>query len=172
MSLATLMLEQLSVARRIVEDSHELAPTWRIETPEGAFLIPTPFDSEKPEQRERAIFLVSRFMAWKLATGFVLTTKTWLAAELTRTSDEALLAVGISAHERLAVLQRIQPGDHLDFGQPRWLAAYHVDDCYLKMLPGRRAEITAEEAVALSQTFSKSGEIPAARLSQKGGGSP
>jgi hypothetical protein len=160
------MLDQLAVARRIIEDGHAVVPAWRIETPEGAFLIHTSFDSEKPEQRERAIFLVSRFMAWKLATGFVLTTKTLLAAELTRASDEALLAVGISAHERLAVMQRLQPGDPLGFGQIMWFPAYHVEECYLKMLPGRRAEITAEEAVALSHTFSKSGEIPAARLSQ------
>ena len=32
------------------------------------------------------------------------------------------------------------PSDDLS-SWPRWLAAYHVDECYLKMLPGKRAEI-------------------------------
>ena len=29
------MLEQLSVARRIVTDGHEVVPAWRIESPHG-----------------------------------------------------------------------------------------------------------------------------------------
>ena len=44
MSLATTMLEQLAVARRIVEDGQEVIPAWRIGTPEGAYLILTRFD--------------------------------------------------------------------------------------------------------------------------------
>jgi hypothetical protein len=71
MSLATIMLEQLAVARRIVDDGEEMTPAWRIETTEGAFLILTRFDTDKPEQRERALFLIKRFRAWKMATGYV-----------------------------------------------------------------------------------------------------
>ena len=56
MSLATLMLEQLAVARRIIEDGQEVVPAWRIETPDGVFLILTPFDASKPEIRERGFF--------------------------------------------------------------------------------------------------------------------
>jgi len=165
MSLATIMLDHLAVARRAIEDGHELVPTWRIETPEGAFLIQTRFDPDKPEQRERPLFLISRFMAWKLATSFVLTTETWLGAELIQASDEALLTIGVSHHERLAVLQRVIRGDVVGFSQPMWVASYHVDKCYLKMLPGVRTEITAEEAADLSRVFGKSGELPAERLS-------
>ena len=35
------MLDQLAIARRIVEDGDEVVPAWRIETPEGAFLVLT-----------------------------------------------------------------------------------------------------------------------------------
>ena len=48
------MLEQLPVARRIVSDGHEVVPTWRIETPHGAWLIFTRFDPDKPSQHHRA----------------------------------------------------------------------------------------------------------------------
>ena len=85
MSLATLMFEQLAVARRIIEDGEEVVPAWRITTPEGAFLIR--FDADKPEQREHAAVLISRFMAWKMATSFVLTAEKWLGAE----GEDALL---------------------------------------------------------------------------------
>ena len=54
MSLATIMLEQLAAARRIVEDGHEMVPAWRIATAEGTFLILTRFDTDKDEQRKRA----------------------------------------------------------------------------------------------------------------------
>ena len=56
MSLATLMLEQLAVARRIIEDGEEVVPAWRITTPEGAFLIFTSFDADTAEQRETRSF--------------------------------------------------------------------------------------------------------------------
>ncbi len=165
MSLATIMLEQLAVARHVVEDGQDMVPAWRIETPEGALFIRTQFDTDNPEQRAQTIALISRFMAWKMATGFVLTTETWLGAELARASDEAILTIGVSPHERLAVLQRIKRDDAVSFSQPVWLASYHVDECYLKMLPGKRTEVTAEEVADLSRIFGKDGELPPERLS-------
>ena len=165
MSLATLMLEHLAAARRIVEDGHEVVPAWRISTTEGTFLILTRFDTDKIEQRNRALHLISRFMAWKMATGFVLTAETWLGAEVTRSGDEALLAVGVSRHERLAVLQRILRGDAIGFSEPMWLAPHHVDQQYLGMLPKGATEISAEEATELARIFGKNGELRAERLS-------
>ena len=165
MSLATIMLEQLAGARRVIEDGHEMVPAWRIATPEGTFLIFTRFDTDKDEQQGRAQFLISRFMVWKMATSFVLTAETWLGAEKTRSGDEALLAIGVSRHERLAVLQRIQRGDAVAFSEPMWLAPHHVDEQYFAMLPARVAELSAEEADELARIFGKNGELRAERLS-------
>jgi hypothetical protein len=78
----------------IARDGHEVVPAWRILAPDGDFLILTQFDPDKPEQRERAFALVPRFMAWKLATGFVLTAETWLGPERTRSGEEAVLTIG------------------------------------------------------------------------------
>ena len=161
MSLATLMLEQLAAARRVIEDGHEVVPAWRITTPEGAFLIFTRLDVNKPEQRAHAIVLVSRFMAWKMATSLVLTDQTWLGAE----GEDALFIIGVSHHERLAVLQRIKRGDDVSFIEPMWLARHHVDDRYFAMLPQGQTEITEEEATVLARVFGKNGEMPAERLS-------
>ena len=165
MSLATIMLDQLAVARRIVEDGEEMTPAWRIETTEGAFLILTRFDTDKPEQRARALTLIGRFMAWKMATSFVLTAETWLDAGVTRSGEEALLAVGVSRLERLAVLQRIQRGDAVGFSDPLWLPPHHVGEQYFALLPRGATEISNEEAVELARIFAKNGELPAVRLS-------
>jgi hypothetical protein len=160
MSLATIMLDQLGVARHIVEAGQEVVPAWRIMTPEGTFLIFTPFEAAKPEQREHAISLVSRFMVWKMATSFVLTAETWIGAD----GEDALFIIGVSRHERLAVVQRIKRGDPVSFSNPMWLAPHHVDDRYLEMLPRGETEITAQEAAKLASIFHKNGELPAERL--------
>ena len=161
MSLATIMLEQLGVARRIVEDGQEVVPAWRITTAEGTFLIFTRFDTTKPEQREHAISLISRFMVWKMATSFVLTAETWVGAD----GEDALFIIGVSRHERLAALQRIKRGDPITFSEPMWLAPHHVEDRYFAMLPRGETEISAEEAAKLASIFGKNGELPAERLS-------
>jgi hypothetical protein len=164
MSLATIMHEQLAIARRIVEDGHEVVPAWRISTPEGAFLILTPFDMDKFEEREKAIFAISQFMAWKMATSFVLTAETWLGGQPTRQDDQALLAVGVSRHERLAVLQQIWRGDTVSFSEAQWLPSHHVDERYFEMLPRGGREITAEDETELARIFGKNGELRAERV--------
>ena len=45
MSIKDTMLEQLEIARRIVTDGHENVPAWRIQTPDGAWLILTRFEA-------------------------------------------------------------------------------------------------------------------------------
>ena len=106
MSIRDVMLERLAAARRIVTDGHEVVPAWQIETPSGAWLILTRFDPDKPGQRDRATYLIKRFMAWKFAQSFVLAAETWLGA--VRTGQEAVTAVGVSRSEGLGVLQRIR----------------------------------------------------------------
>ena len=155
------MLDQLAIARHIIEAGQEVVPAWRIMTPEGTFLIFTRFDTAQPEQREHAISLISRFMVWKMATSFVLTAETWVGAD----GEDALFIIGVSRHERLAALQRIKRGDPVSFSNPMWLAPHHVDDRYLEMLPRGETEITAEEAAKLASIFGKNGELPAERLS-------
>src|SRR5665647_999153 len=159
------MLEQLAVARRIVKDGHEVVPAWRISTPDGAFLILTPFDMDKFEEREEAIFAISQFMAWKMATSFVLTAETWLGGQPTRQDDQALFAVGVSRHERLAVLQQIWRGDTVSFSEAQWLGPHQVDERYFEMLPTGVTEITAEQDAELARMFGKNGVLPAERLS-------
>jgi hypothetical protein len=99
--LRELMLADLERGLKIVRDGHEVVPAWRVLAPDGDFLILTSFDPDKPGQRERAFALVPRFMAWKLATGYVLTAETWLGPERTRSGEEAVLTIGVSHHERI-----------------------------------------------------------------------
>jgi hypothetical protein len=163
MSLATIMLDQLAIARRVVEGGHEVVPAWRIETHEGTFHVLTRFDPDKPKQQERAQFLIGRFMVWKMATSYTLTAETSLGPA--NTGWGALLAVGVSRLERLTVMQRIRRGDAVGFSDPEWLQPHQVDAQYFKMLPRGLTELSAEEAAELTRVFGKSGELPASRVS-------
>jgi hypothetical protein len=165
LSLPEIMLEQLAIARRIVEDGHEVVPAWRITTPEGSFLVLTRFDHNKAGQHERVLHLISRFMAWKTATSFVVTAETWLGPEITRAGEEALLVVGVSYHERLAAMQWLGRADVITFAPVKWLAPEQVDETYFKILPTGASVITAEDAHELAVIFGKDGELAAERLS-------
>src|SRR5712691_11722107 len=101
-----MMLEDLARGLAIVSDGDEVVPAWRILTQEGDFL--TRFDPDKPDQRERMLALVPRFMAWKMATAFVLTAETWLGPERTRSGEEAIATIGVSRTERSGVIRRIR----------------------------------------------------------------
>ena len=154
MSLATIMLDQIAIARQVVEGGQEVLPRWRITSGDGNFLITTQFNTDVPEQRLRALSLVRRFMVWKLATSYILTAQTWQGPS-GRRSDEALLVVGVSRHEQLAVIQRIQRGEAVSFDDPAWLSPHQVDREYFEMLPGGRTETSAEEAAELAGIFGK-----------------
>jgi hypothetical protein len=172
MSMKDLMLEQLAISRRIVSDGHEVVPAWRVETPDGAWLILTRFDPAKPGQSERALYLVRRFMAWKFARAFVMTAETWLDTKQTgvviepsATREEAVTAVGASGTERLAVLQRIRRKDAaVEFGPLEWLSPEQCDSLYWTLLPRREETVTAKEAAELAAIFAESGELPAQKL--------
>jgi hypothetical protein len=165
MSLDTIMLHQLAIARQVIEGGYEMMPAWRIETSEGAFLIRTRVDPEKPEQREGALFLIGRFLVWKKATSYVLTAETWLGLEMMPTGDEALFTIGVSRHARLAVMQRIRRGDAVGFSEAEWLRPSQFDLAYFKMLPTRATEVSATEDAELTRIFGKTGELPASRVS-------
>ena len=165
MSMKELMLEQLAMARSIVTDGHEVVPAWRIETPDGTWLILTRFDPDKPGQSDRALHLVRRFMAWQFAQAFVMTAETWLGPTVTRTGDEAVTAVGASRSERFGVIQRIRrKGAAVDFGPLEWLAPEQMDTLYWTLLPRREETVTAKEAAELALIFAESGELPAQKI--------
>ena len=132
-------------------------------TPEGSYLVITRFDSDNPKQRQRVLHLVSHFVAWMLATSFVLTAETWIGTEPAR--DEAILVVGVSRQERISLLQRIEERDPLVLGPPEWLTADQIDEAYIDLLPSKTRVTLLEEIADLTAIFGKGGEMEAERLS-------
>jgi hypothetical protein len=164
MSLRDVMLADLERGLAIVRNGHEIIPAWRILTPDGDFLILTRFDPDHPNQRERMLALVPRFMAWKLVTAFVLTAETWLGPQRTRSGEEAVLTIGVSRQQRLGVIRRIGRTPAIAFAPAEWLAPDAIDEHYFRLLPVGQGAVTAEEAAMLANVFGEDGELPAQRL--------
>lgn len=159
-----LMLEQLHIAKRIITDGHELVPAWRIESPDGHWLILTRFHHDKPDQRERMLQLIRRFMAWKLAQSFVLVGEAWIGATATRRGDEAVFAVSHVRGERVVFMQRIHRQPALSFGGLECVKPRDVDSTYWSLLPTREETVSPEEAKELERIFGEHGEHPAQKL--------
>jgi hypothetical protein len=91
----------------------------------------------------------------------VLTAETWLGPVRTRSGEEAVLTIGVSHHERMAVIRRIRRAPSLSFGPPEWLPAEALDDAYFRLLPSGQSTVTPEEAAVLATVFAEDGELPA-----------
>jgi hypothetical protein len=72
-----------------------------------------------------------------------------------------VLTIGVSHHERMAVIRRIRRTPALAFAPAEWLPADALDDTYFRLLPFGQATVTAEEAAMLRAVFAEDGELPA-----------
>jgi hypothetical protein len=172
MDLRAAIAEQLVTGRRIIAAGHTVVPAWRIGTPDGTFLILTRFDEAKPEQCERALALVGRFMAWKLAMAFVFMAEGTGRDELSA-EHNYLMAAGISRREAIVVRQRIHrtatPAEpsrsFTDFGSPETFTGWDtIDPLLLTLLPRGPVTVDEAEALLLASLFGEGGEMPAHRL--------
>ena len=158
-----IMLEALERGMSIIRGGHEIIPTWHVMSGPETFVLMTRFDPDAPGQRDRMIYLVSRFMVWKMAAAFVLSAEMSLGARDTEPED-VVLAVGVSRTERVGVIRRIQRGKAVTFGKAEWLGESPLDPLYFEMLPKGTEVLTAEEIAELGVVFGDGGEVPVARM--------
>jgi hypothetical protein len=81
--------------------------------------------------------------------------------ERTGSGEEAVLTVGVSDHECMAVIRRIRRTPAISFSPAEWLPADALDDAYFRLLPSGQTTVTAEEAAMLAAVFAEEGELPA-----------
>jgi hypothetical protein len=150
------LLEELGVSEAIARDGHEVMPRFRIFTPSGHFVILMQM-SDDASDRQRRIRLVGLFMAWKMATGFV------LSGELR--DPDAISSFAVLRDERMGVMRRIERGPPISFGETTSLDESHIDDGLIVLLPRGATTLTAELIAELERAFGKDGETPALRVS-------
>jgi hypothetical protein len=153
--LRKVLLEELGVSEAIVRDGHEVIPRFRIFTADGDFVILLPL-SEDTADRHRRIQLVGHFMAWKMATSFV------ISGELH--APDAISSFFVGRGERAGLFRLIERGPPISFGEISPLGEGKVEAVLIALLPQREAAISSEEIAELERVFGDDGEMPAMRL--------
>jgi hypothetical protein len=144
--LKKVLLEEMGVSEAIVRDGHEVIPRFRIFTADGDFVVLLPLSDDATE-RHRRIRLVGRFMAWKMATGFV------ISGELH--APDAISSFFVGRHER---------GPPLSFRAIRPLGEGEVEAVLIALLPQRETALTLDAIAELERVFGDEGEMPALRV--------
>lgn len=132
--------QALTRSRRIIRDGHEISPTFDITTPEGDFVIVCPMP-DAHELRLARMGLVSRFMAYKLATGLVFASELMEPASVT--------AIGVSRRSCVAGVQMITRAP-LAFGAIEWIEGVdQIGNEIPALLPRKSETLSALEIVEL-----------------------
>jgi hypothetical protein len=100
-SLRKVLLEEMGMSEAIVRDGHEVIPRFRIFTADGDFVVLMPL-SDNAAERQRRIRLVGLFMAWKMATGFVISGESH--------APDAISSFFVGRHEREGLFRPIEHG--------------------------------------------------------------
>jgi hypothetical protein len=153
-----------SVARRdryvgseaIVRDGHEVIPRFRIFTADGDFVVLMPL-SDNAADRQRRIRLVGHFMAWKMATNFVISAESH--------APDSISSFFVGRHEREGLFRPIERGPPISFGKIRALGEGEVEAVLIALLPRRETAMTFDGIAQLERVFGDGEEMPAMPLS-------
>jgi hypothetical protein len=162
-----LLLEELVLSERIVYDGAQVVPRFRTLGPNAEFTIFMPL-SDDSDTRMRGLGYIRQFMAWKGATGVIMSAETWLgqrnALQDSKVREgEAIVSTFVSKTDIGGVLRIINRRGGISFGAPMWFDRDSVDDALLQLLPGKEEEMSPEMLDSLRRQFGAGGEFPARR---------
>lgn len=154
--MRSVVLEELQFSAAVVLSREEVVPRFRIMVPgveDYVVFVPLPDDLA---QRQWRMQLVSAFMAWKGATGFV------QSSELV--TPDAIVSVGVN---RAGVVAALRPllRKPLSAGQISWLSRDQIGDDVPALLPPVGTTIDARTVADLERVFGPQGEFKVERAS-------
>jgi hypothetical protein len=125
--------------------------------------MPLPNDLDR---RMQGLGYIRQFMAWKGATGVIMSAETWLgqrnALQDSKVREgEAIVSTLISNTDIGGVMRIISRHGGLSFGVPLWFDRDSVDEALLQLLPGKEEEISPEMMGSFKRLFRAGGEFEA-----------
>ena len=147
--------EEMERSERIVLDGHEFVPRFRVIAPDGDYHILVPMPEDEWERISR-ITLVAAFMAWKLASAFIV-------------SGESKVP---DAFYSFAIARGVEPGgllrpiwrEPLELGSTITLGPEQCGEEFLQLLPGPSAKISEITLMEIKRVFGLGGEMEARRV--------
>jgi hypothetical protein len=149
------MLDQeMALSESIVAKGVDVVPRFRIVTPEGEYQVLVQMRDD-PLDRLARLKLVAAFMAWKFASGFVVSGE--------HTEPAGIFSFAVSASSVEGVFRSIErdADGKLIVGQPIKLDQAQCDPEFVLMLPDAAAAIDAETLALVEKVFGLGGELEA-----------
>lgn len=150
--------EEIELSEAIVAKGADVAPRFRVLTPDGEYQILVQMKEDDEVDRLARLKLVAGFMAWKLASAFVVSGETIEPA--------GIFSFAISNEAVDGIFKTIEhdADGQLVIGEPQHLTHEQCDPVFGLMLPGPTTEIDAETMARLVELFGKGGAMEAQPL--------
>ena len=145
------ILDELQLSVAIVLSREEVVPRFRVFTQEGDWTVFVQLPDDVQE-RERRMRLVHGFMAWKSATGFI------LSSELKE--PDVVLSAAVTRDDVACACRQIVRNP-LGVGAIEWLPQHSVGDEVVALLPRGSVVLDRETEAALMRAFGMGGEFEA-----------
>ena len=156
--MKALLLEELDRSVGIVRAGSGVIPRWRIVCPGREYHVMTRF-ADTEANRERIVRLLHGFMAWRMATGYLMAGEVGLGPAGTSDGNEALFVVGVTRSAAMAAMRRIRREPALAFGEVEWLDGPSIDESYRRILPLTDTAIDPETMREIRAAFEAGGEF-------------
>jgi hypothetical protein len=117
----------------------------------------------------RGLGYIRQFMAWKGATGVIMSAETWFGQrnalqDSKAREGEAIVSTLVSKTDIGGVLRIIKRRGGISFGALMWFDRGSIDDALLQLLPAKEEEMSPEILDNLRRQFGVGGEFAARRL--------
>jgi hypothetical protein len=155
-----IITEELDRSAAIIMGGNEVVPRFRIAVPgdiDHVVLVPLP---DALDERQRRLSLVSGYMAWRGASGFVCSTE---LAEPDATASIAVSRAAVFGAIRLITRQKT-PRQALRLDPPAWLDRSSIGDEIPALLPPLATMLSATVLDELRRAFGPHGEFEAVKL--------
>lgn len=145
-----LIEDELRFSASIILGGEEIVPRFRVEMPDGtALVVFVPLPEDGSERRWR-LGMVSAFMAWKGAVGFVMSTEL--------KEPDGVVAVGVTREAVIGGL-RLIARKPLMLSPVQWLERVAIGDDIPDLMPPREALLSDDMMRDLVRVFGPQGEF-------------
>lgn len=152
-----MLTEEMEWSERVVAKDTDVVPRFRLITPDGDYHILVQMKDDELDRLAR-LKLVAGFMAWKMASAFIVSGETKDPAGIFSFAVAPGTVAGV-----FRSIERASTGE-VTIGPPVTLGPDQCDPLFILMMPGPTTEIDAETMAQIEEVFGLGGEMEATRL--------
>lgn len=151
--MSDVLADELELASRVLQQTGALVPRWLVLGPEPVVVL-TRYDHARPGDVERVFRLMRKMLAWKAASGFVMTAETFLGAK--GDEGEAIVSYHVTRTQaRLALREFQRVAGTFALGKAQHFGREAVDPVLLAVLPEQGETVSPADISVLKQMITE-----------------